>query len=57
MKANQLLKRNVVLAAATPIATTFMFAAGEGGNPWTGIRDRIHQRLVQTGITAAQLTL
>lgn len=54
MKANQLLKRAVALAAATLLGTTLVFAAGEGGGPWAGIRDRIHQRLVRVGITAEQ---
>jgi Spy/CpxP family protein refolding chaperone len=54
MKANQLLKRTAALAAATLLGTTLVFAAGDGGGPWTGIRDRIQQRLVQAGMTAEQ---
>ena len=53
MKANQLLKRAVALAAATLLGTTLVFAAGEGG-PVAGIRERIKQRLIHVGVTAEQ---
>lgn len=56
MKINLLLKRTAALAAAAILGTTLAFAAGDGGGggAWGGIRERIHQRLVQLGISADQ---
>lgn len=58
MQTNQLLKRTAALAAAAIIGSTLALAAddggGGGGGAWGCIRERIHQRLVQLGISAEE---
>jgi Spy/CpxP family protein refolding chaperone len=50
---NPFIKRAAALAVATTLGATLVMAA-DGGGPLGGIRERIHNRLVQLGISGEQ---
>lgn len=53
MNINQFIKRAAVITVATTLGSTLVMAA-DGGGVLGGIRERIHERLVQMGISAEQ---